>query len=75
MFDDDYDDFDNPMNDDDVVKLFNEYNDMFPDNQIDEDYVRSFSINEIIDKLTKAIKDNEPISRYYRWGGLWIKIF
>lgn len=66
MFDDDYDDFDNPMNDDDVVKLFNEYNDMFPDNQIDEDYVRSFSINEIIDKLTKAIKDNEPISRYYR---------
>ena len=66
MYDDWYDSLDDPMNDDDVVKLFNEYNDMFPDNQIDEDYVRSFSINEIIDKLTKAIKDNEPISRYYR---------
>jgi hypothetical protein len=66
MFEDDYDDFDNPMNDDDVVRLFNEYNDMFPDNQIDEEYVRGYGINEIIDKLNRAIKDNEPIRRYYR---------
>jgi hypothetical protein len=66
MFEDDYDDFDNPMNDDDVVRLFNEYNDIFPDNQIDEEYVRSYGINEIIDKLNRAIKDNEPIRRYYR---------
>jgi len=66
MYEDDYDDFDNPMNDDEVIKLFNEYNDMFPDYQIDEDFVRNYSINEIIDKLNRAIKDNEPISRHYR---------
>ena len=57
---------DNPMNVAEIIKLYKKYNEMFPDNQIDEEYVKSFSSDEIMEKLSKAIRNNEPIIMYYR---------
>ena len=57
---------DDPMNVAEIIKLYEKYNNMFPDDQIDEDYVRSYSSDEIMKILNDAIRNNEPINRYHR---------
>ena len=49
----------------DINSLYNEYNNMFPDNPLDNDFFFN-TIEDQISLLEEAINNNEPISKKRR---------
>ena len=55
-----------PFNVAEIKKLYDEYNYMFPDYPLDDSFFEDNNEDEIMRRLKRAIKDQEPIERWTR---------